>query len=182
MTPIPSFAAAAAAWQNFYLLTGTAAATLIGLMFVAVSFGAGLIGKQSTDSARSFIEPPFYHFVYVLIIACLVLVPAMTAPALATLLVVMSVWRTAVLFRVFRHMQEAQRAYGDIERSDWLAGIVVPGLCYLLLAGSAVGFFAGYSASFSGLALATLAMLVLGIFAAWELMIWMALVRSRQNP
>ena len=30
-----SFAAAALPWQNFYLLVGTAAATLVGLMFVA---------------------------------------------------------------------------------------------------------------------------------------------------
>ena len=30
------------AWQNFYLLTGGAAATLTGLIFVAASLGANL--------------------------------------------------------------------------------------------------------------------------------------------
>jgi hypothetical protein len=55
-------------------------------------------------------------------------------------------------------------------------------LCYLLLAASGAGFFAGYSAAFSGLAIAMLGTLVLGIFGAWELMIWMALTRARKVP
>jgi hypothetical protein len=181
MTPIQSFGIAATAWQNFYLLSGTAAATLIGLMFVAVTFGAGLVGAQSTDSARSFVEPPLYHFVHVLITACLVIIPSMSAPLLGVVLLAMSVLRTAVLFRIHRHLREAQRKYGDIELSDWLSGIVVPLLCYLLVGASGAGFFRGYSAAFSGLAIATLATLVLGIFSAWELMIWMVLIRARKG-
>jgi hypothetical protein len=182
MTPIQSFGVAASAWQNFYLLSGTAAATLIGLMFVAITFGAGLVGAQPTASTRSFIDPPFYHFVHVLIIACVVVIPSMSAPVLGAVLVAIGVLRTAVLFRIHRHMREAQRKFGDIELSDWLSGIVIPLLCYLLLGASGAGFFKGYSAAFSGLAVATLGTLVLGIFGAWELMIWMALVRARKSP
>ena len=181
MTPIQSFAVAATTWQSFYLLAGTAAATLIGLMFVAVTFGSRLVGAQSPDSARSFVEPPFYHFVNVLVTACLVVIPTMSARLLAAALLAMSVLRTAVLFRIHRHMREAQQKFGDIELSDWLSAIVVPLLCYLLLGASGAAFFAGYSAAFSGLALATLATLVLGIFAAWELMIWMALTRAQKE-
>lgn len=182
MTPIQSFGVAAVAWQNFYLLSGTAAATLIGLMFVAVTFGSRLASAQSEASARAFIDPPFYHFVHVLITACLLVIPAMSAPVLGAALVAMSVLRAAVLVRIHRHMREAHRKFGDIELSDWLAGIVVPLFCYLLLAASGAGFVAGYSAAFSGLAIAMLGTLVLGIFGAWELMIWMALTRARKAP
>jgi hypothetical protein len=180
MTPIQSFEVAAASWQNFYLLSGTAAATLIGLMFVAVTFGSSLVGAQSTASARSFIDPPFYHFVYVLVAACLVAIPAMTAPVLGVVVLAISVLRTAALIRIHRHMREAHRKFGDIELSDWLSGIVIPLVCYLVLGASGAGFLAGYRAAFNGLALATLGALLLGIFGAWELMIWMALTRARQ--
>jgi hypothetical protein len=182
MTPISSFTAAASTWQNFYLLSGTAAATLIGLMFVAVTFGSRLVSVQSAVSARSFIDPPFYHFVHVLLTACLVVIPSMSAPMLGALLLCVSVLRAAVLFRIHRHMREAQRKFGDIELSDWIQGIAVPLLCYLLLGASGAAFFAGYSAAFSGLAIATLATLMLGVFGAWELMIWMALTRARKSP
>jgi hypothetical protein len=46
----PSFLAAAATWQSFYLLVGAAAATLIGLMFVAVTFGSSLVTMQASES------------------------------------------------------------------------------------------------------------------------------------
>ncbi len=40
MPTFSSLASAALPWQNFYVLTGEAAATLVGLMFVAVTFVA----------------------------------------------------------------------------------------------------------------------------------------------
>jgi hypothetical protein len=35
-------------WETFYLLTGTAAATLIGLLFVAISVGKESIEAKAT--------------------------------------------------------------------------------------------------------------------------------------
>jgi hypothetical protein len=172
----------AATWQSFYLLAGTAAATLVGLMFVAVTFGSGLIDKQSVASARSFIDPPLYHFVHVLVTSCLVVIPSLNATWLGGALLAMSLGRAAALFRIHRHLTEAQRKHGDIELSDWLAGIVAPLVFYLVLGASGAAFIVGYGAAFVGLAIATLGILVLGIFAAWELMIWMAMTRAGKSP
>src|SRR3954471_18115803 len=107
MTPIHAFAAVATTWQNFYLLTGTAAATLIGLMFVAVTFGAGLVRAESATSARAFLDPPFTHFVTVLFIACLMLVPTMSPTLLGAALLVATTLRTVALVGVHRRMREA---------------------------------------------------------------------------
>src|SRR5712675_2111028 len=106
MTPLPSFAAAAASWQNFYLLVGTAAATLVGLMFVAVTFGASLVTEQTSASARAFLDPTFTHFVQILLTACLIAIPTMGTTVLGVLLLVMSALRIASLFQVHRHMKE----------------------------------------------------------------------------
>src|SRR5438876_6449364 len=108
MTPILAFSATAATWQNFYLLTGTAAATLIGLMFVAVTFGASAVTAQSaTTSARAFLDPPFTHFVTVLFVACLMLIPSMTPPVLGVAIVTVTALRTVALVGIFRRMREA---------------------------------------------------------------------------
>jgi hypothetical protein len=178
MTPIPSFAGAAAAWQNFYLLAGTAAATLIGLMFVAITFGASLVTRQTSESARAFIDPTFTHFVQVVVVACLMMIPTMGPTALGVLLLAIGALRSAALFRVFGHMKEAHRVHHDIEVSDWLTGIALPLLCYVLLGVTGAAFLAGYAAAFNVLAAVTVVILLNGIYGAWELVLWMAVTRA----
>jgi steroid 5-alpha reductase family enzyme len=179
MTPIQAFAATAATWQNFYMLVGTAAATLIGFMFVAVTFGAGLLTTEATASARAFIDPPFTHLVTVLCTACLMLVPTMNATLLGAALVVVTSLRLFALFGIKRRMREAHERYHDIELSDWLMGVVLPALCYAGLIATGAGFVAGRATAFSGLAVVIVLLLLLGVFGAWELMLWLALTRVR---
>ncbi len=181
MTPIASFAGAATTWQTFYVLVGTAAATLIGLMFVAITFGASLVTPETSPSARAFLDPTFTHFVQVLLTACLITIPTMGAILLGVLLLAIGALRTAALVWVFRHMREAHRTHNDIELSDWLIGIAIPLLCYLLLGATGAAFLEGYAAAFSVLAIATIAILLNGVFSAWELVLWMAETRGRTS-
>jgi hypothetical protein len=104
---MPSFAASAATWQNLYILIGTAAATLVGLMFVAITFGSGLVKQEASPSVRSFLDPTFTHFVQVLFTSCLVVVPTMHPTLLGSLLIGIGAVRIAALFRVHRHMKQA---------------------------------------------------------------------------
>jgi hypothetical protein len=176
-----SFHGVAATWQNFYLLVGTAAATLAGLMFVAVTFGSELVTPRSGASVRSFLDPTFNHFVHVLFTAGLMVIPTMPPTLLGSALLLVAMLRASALVRIFRHMREAHRIYQDMELSDWLNGIVLPLSCYLLLSASAVLFIRGHSAAFGVLAAVTLALLLSGVFGAWELMLWLALTRTKQR-
>jgi hypothetical protein len=181
MTHIESFATTAASWQSFYLLTGEAAATLIGLMFVALTFGASLVTAESAQTSRAFVDPPFYHFAYVLFTACLFVFPTLTATALGIALLVMCAMRCMVLVVTFRRMRFAQQNHGDLELSDWVQGVILPLAGYLIGGVSGIGFLYGYSASFTGLAIATLMTLVVGVVVAWELMMWMVLARATRD-
>jgi hypothetical protein len=174
-----TFAATAATWQNLYMLIGTAAATLVGLMFVAVTFGSNVVKTENTASVRSFLDPTFTHFVQVLFTACLIAVPAMSGTLMGVLLIAIGGLRAAALVQVFRHMRKAQQAHHDLEFSDWISGIVLPSLCYLALGGTGVAFILGLAAAFSALAVVTIAILMIGVFGAWELMVWLALTRAR---
>lgn len=176
-----SFHDSAVAWQNFYLLVGTAAATLAGLMFVAVTFGSELVTPRDGASVRSFLDPTFNHFVHVLLTACLMVIPTMPSALLGALLLLVAALRVHALVRVFRHMREAQRIHQDIELSDWMSGIVLPLGCYVLLAASAALFFVGQAVAFGTLAVVTLGLLLIGVFGAWELVLWLALTRTKQR-
>jgi hypothetical protein len=168
-------------WQNFYMLAGAAAATLTGLMFVAVTFGSSLVTKETTATTRAFLDPTYGHFVQVLVTSCLLTVPTLEGWWLGGALVAIGGYRLSRLFWVFRSYQEAQRKHGDVELSDWLLSIVIPLLCFVLLVATGVGFIVGAPSALTGLAIVTLTLLFLGIHSAWELFVWMAVAVSERR-
>ncbi len=48
-------------WHDFYMLVGTAGATLLALMFVAVSLGTGFLTEERRAAARTFMSPVVLH-------------------------------------------------------------------------------------------------------------------------
>ena len=81
------------AWHDFDLLIGTAAATLVGLMFVAASIGASVFMEKDRAAMKAFISPTVVHFSAVLVVAMVSLIPSHDWPALAGLLLAAtSIW------------------------------------------------------------------------------------------
>jgi hypothetical protein len=78
-------------------------------------------------------------------------------------------------------MREAHQRYNDIELSDWMLGVVLPAACYAGLLATGIAFVAERAAAFSGLAVVIVTILLLGVFGAWELVIWLALTRVQSN-
>ena len=66
-----SLADVANPWHDLYALVGAASATLIGLLFVAASVGAGFFTHERHHALRAFLSPSVVHFSCVLA-ACLV--------------------------------------------------------------------------------------------------------------
>ena len=49
-------------WEDFFIVGGTASATLIGLLFVAITLGAGLSTPQGLNATRAFLTPTLIWF------------------------------------------------------------------------------------------------------------------------
>ena len=177
--PTP-FVAALGGWHNFYILLGTSAATLIGLMFVAVSFGASLVSLESSSATRAFLDPTVSHFVQVLLTSALVLVPTVDAGVFGGILLAVGTIRVLALVVVYRGLRHAHRKSGDLELSDWMSGIVIPLSVYVGLLYCGGSTLAG-EAPLGVLAIVTVAALLNGIYGAWELMLWLAMTRVRSR-
>jgi hypothetical protein len=70
---------------------GTASASLIGLLFVALSLNLDAIMGESRDHVRAFAEQAFNSFSTVLLIAVCFLIPQRTADALGIVYVVLAI-------------------------------------------------------------------------------------------
>lgn len=62
-------------WWNFFCLCGSAAATLTGLMFIAVPLGSALIRKDNLAEVNVFLSPLCFHFLHVFFLCCMTAVP-----------------------------------------------------------------------------------------------------------
>ena len=62
-------------WSNFFITTGAAGGTLVGLLFVVVTLGSGLPTAQKLEIAHASLTPALYSFASVLLQSMVVLVP-----------------------------------------------------------------------------------------------------------
>ncbi len=163
-------------WQNFYLLTGTAAATLMGLLFVAFSLGVNLPAAQIRDSLRTFVTPILVAYFQALLLACVALMPLLSAPFFAGVVALFGLSNTLLVGQVLWRMRVVHRAE-MIDRGHWIWHFALPCLGAVLLLVTAYGFSRAVPAAVLGLAGSQLLSLTTGLRNSWVLMIWLALRR-----
>jgi hypothetical protein len=160
-------------WQNFYFMMGGAAATLAGLMFVALSLGQHLISDQTKSQMKLFAMPSIIYFVSVLLLAGIMLVPIFTPAWMALVLFLsggfgfMHVSRLAII--LFR----AALRNKDFTIADWLAQIIGPVASYALLLIAALCFSLGQTTlGLIAIGIAAISLLLCAITNTWSLVIW----------
>jgi hypothetical protein len=161
-------------WHDFYLLVGGAAATLVGLMFVAISLGSRLITERSVPALRVFVHPTLIHFIYVLVIATIVMIPTLTWRPLGILLVSGGLLSLGNAVRMVPYVRQQLREQ-EADRSDWVWYLIVPSISYLLFVGTGIGLLLGLNRALNGLAFASILLLVNGIRNAWDMVVWITI-------
>ena len=73
-------------WHDFYLLMGTAGATLLGLLFIAVSLGADYLTEERQAGIHTFMSPVVIHFTSVFFLSAIALFPSHQARFFAALI------------------------------------------------------------------------------------------------
>ena len=170
-------------WHDFYILSGTAAATLVGLMFVAISLASRLITERSRPALQVFVHPTLIHFIYVLVLASVVMVPTLTRRPLGVLLVLVGLLSFANALRMVPYMRQQQREQ-ETDRADWVDWVwylIVPSVSYLLFVGAGIGLLLGINRALDILAIASILLLVNGIRNAWDMVVWIAM-KTESSP
>ena len=67
-------------WENFYIMAGTAAATLAGLLFVVITLCVSLAATPAARGVHAFVTPVLVHFGGVLFLSLVLLAPCGPQP------------------------------------------------------------------------------------------------------
>ncbi len=112
-------------WREFYSFTGTAAATLMGLMFVVMSLTQQALTNQRTQGAVSaFFTPIVAFFATEIVVSMLVLIPAITPLWLGSGFAAVGVGGSA--YMLVRGVHARWRRRWDLDVDDWIWYFLLP--------------------------------------------------------
>jgi hypothetical protein len=162
-------------WDNYFAMLGTAAGSLIGLLFVVVTLTSNFERSQALRGASVYMTPTAAHFAVALAICCVTLAPGLSRSWAAALL---GLTIAAGLANALRAAVGIRRYESEIDHhvhwSDfWWYG-VTPAAVYVGLAVSVAALWLGFGKAVYGLAVASLLLLLVAIHNAWDLVTWMA--------
>jgi hypothetical protein len=165
-------------WHDFFLLVGTAGATLVALLFVALSLGAGFLTDKRANATRAFFSPVVVHFTAVFFISAVGLFPA-HKPAMFAALVggCAAIGGTISLVTAVQLMRNSWTKY----LQDHLGYGLLPLISYAALLVAAATILYGHEYAMLMLAGALLALLIVNIRNAWDLTLSMVREQSRKR-
>jgi hypothetical protein len=168
-------------WQNFYMLIGTTAATLTGLMFVVTTLIAGIDAHLSTLNAAvaAFNTPTVVHFCAVLMLAGILSAPWQSFLGLSVLLGLVGLGMGFYLLIVLRRMRRVPNYRSTPE--DWLWYMALPLLAHVFLIFAAFLFPKNPSPALYIVSLAMMVLLLVGIRNAWDNVTFLAIERSHSE-
>jgi hypothetical protein len=168
-------------WQNFYMLVGTAAATLTGLMFVVTTLIAGIDARLSILNAAvsAFNTPTVVQFGAVLLLAGILSAPWQTYTSLRLLLGLVGLGMSFYLIIVLRRMLRVPHYQSTSE--DWTWYLILPLLASIMLILAAFMLPKNPAPALYIVGAATMLLLLVGIRNAWDNVTFLAVERAHSE-
>lgn len=176
-----SFAEAAADWANFYMFSGTSAATLIGLIFVAVSLHINSIVEfNASGQLRALAYQAFRNFMMILSFSFVFLSPhnsTYVAGFVLIILAALGLRSTATFWYrfLFKSDHSDENVIGKVQI---FKNLLIPNtICYLTLMFVSLDLLRGNTGNLAWMNLVVIYLLMEALFSSWLLMIRLAEVK-----
>lgn len=167
------------AWENFYVIIGSSAAGLTGLMFVVITLIAGAEGQRTDESVGAFGTPTVVHFAVALLVAAVLSAPwqALWQPGIVLGLIGLV---GVIYIIIVIHRAQRQTAYQPV-LEDWLWHMIFPFVSYAAFITTALLLPSQPVPALFIPAAATLLLLFIGIHNAWDTVTFVTLQQSNQK-
>src|SRR5258706_6347777 len=168
-----------APWQNFYVIIGSAAATLTGLMFVVITLIAGVGVRVSSPSGAlgAFSTPNVVHFGAALLVAAILSAPWQALWNAGLLLGLCGLGGVTYVIIVVRRARR-QTDYQPV-LEDWLWYTVFPLVSYTALVVAAIVLPGNPVPALFVTGAVTVLLLFTGIHNAWDTVTYIAIEFSQ---
>jgi hypothetical protein len=167
------------AWESFYVIVGTAAAALTGLMFVVVTLIAERGRQRSDEASGAFATPNVVRFCAALLISAMLNAPW---PALWNVGIPLGICGLAGVIYMIIIIRRARRQ-NDYQPvlEDWLWHTIFPFISYAALVVAALMIPNNAPLALFVIGAATVLFLFIGIHNAWDTVTYMTFTGSQSE-
>ena len=166
-------------WENFYVIVGSSAGGLTGLMFVVVALVADSTMPRTPESVNAFGTPNVIHFLATLVIAAILSAPWPRLQDPAHVIGFGALAGVVYVLIVLRRMLR-QKGYEPV-LEDWVWHFFLPMIAYTTLFVGAAGLSHDQPWSLYAIAAVALLLLFIGIHNAWDTVTYVVALRSRES-
>ena len=175
----PPTTSAFAHWESFYVIAGSSAAALTGLMFVVITLIADSRRPPSLKEINGFATPTLVHFSAVLLISAILSAPWPDGRMAAYALGLSAIAGIGYMIIVLRRLLQPSEYRKTLE--DWIWHVVLPFLAYLALLVAHFALRHDHHWALYAVGAVALLLLFIGIHNAWDTVTYLVVSRRRDS-
>ena len=166
-------------WHEFYLLAGTAAVTLAGLLFVALSLHLDQLVEKNHEHLLALSRATLFSFVLVLIASLMMLVPGMSPRLVGVMLTTVGVVGCVTVFLTMRSARH--HLAGGFSLTQLRRRALIPYIGYGMIVVSGVGLLNGIPEMLYQMIPACCMLLGNAAGTSWELLVRVAASKRAEH-
>jgi hypothetical protein len=160
-------------WSSFYVMAGSSAAALTGLMFVVITLVKGEERLQrNPDGIATFSTPTVMHFCAALLVSAMLSAPWRSLIQPAFLVGLVGLWGIVYVVRVMFKTKCLTSYVPDAE--DWTWYTALPLIAYGAVLGGALGLALRPGGALFAIAGGVVVLIFIGIRNAWDVVTFLA--------
>ena len=167
-------------WENYYLMIGSSAGALIGLMFVVVTLTAGRDREEVERGKHLYTSPIVWHLAVILTLSGAAAVPHIQAEAFGIASGALGLLGIVIGVRSAAGIAKRPGAPEAASFDTFWYGIA-PAIVYAGLAVSAWAILRGWAWGTTALAADLMALLLVSIHAEWDLVTYLAPIAGSRD-
>ena len=168
------------AWSNFYVMMGSAAAALTGLMFVVITLISQMERAQgSEEGLAAFGTPTVLHFCAALLIAAILSAPWHSLIPIVVLVALAGLFGVAYIVRAMHRSTRLTDYRPDL--SDWISYQIVPLIAYAATLAAAIMLLTAARMALFIIAAGIVALIFVGIRNAWDTVTYLAVINPDRS-
>lgn len=160
------------AWSSFYVMTGSSAAALVGLMFVVISLVRAREMQTSQDGISTFSTPTVMDFGAVLLVSAVLSAPWHTLFYAALSVGLIGFLGAGYILRVAYRTKRFLEYRADFE--DWMWYSVLPLVAYGAILIGAIALLTLTAKALFAVGAGVVLLLLIGIRNAWDVVTFLA--------